>query len=33
MLKGNVLAVQYLGLYIFTAMGLGLAPGRGTKIL
>ena len=33
MLKENFPAVQYLGFYIFTAVGLGLVPGQGTKIL
>ena len=30
---GNSLAVQWLGLYTFTAEGMGLIPGRGTKTL
>ena len=30
---GNSLAVQWLGLYIFTAEGASLIPGWGTKIL
>ena len=29
---GNSLAVQWLGLHAFTAMGPGSIPGRGTKI-
>ena len=29
---GNSLAVQWLGLGAFTAMGLGSIPGQGTKI-
>ena len=32
-LTGNSLAVQWLGLYIFTAEGVSLIPGWGTKIL
>ena len=30
---GNSLAVRWLGLDAFTAVGLGLIPGQGTKIL
>ena len=30
---GNSLAVQWLGLCAFTAVGLGSIPGRGTEIL
>ena len=30
--EGNSLAVQWLGLRAFTAMGLGSIPGPGTKI-
>ena len=30
---GNSLAVQWFGLYTFTAEGMGLIPGRGIKIL
>ena len=29
---GNSLVVQWLGLHIFTASGLGSIPGQGTKI-
>ena len=32
-LTENSLAVQWLGLYIFTAEGVSLIPGWGTKIL
>ena len=30
--EGTSLAIQWLGLYTFTAKGLGSIPGRGTKI-
>ena len=30
--RGNSLAVQWLGLCVFTAEGWGSIPGRGTKI-
>lgn len=30
---GNSMVVQWIGLYIFTAKGLDLIPGWGTKIL
>ena len=32
LINGNSLAVLWLGLGTFTAVGLGLIPGRGTKI-
>ena len=31
-MRGNSLAVQWLRLRAFTAVGLGLMPGQGTKI-
>ena len=31
-LRGNFLAVQWLGLFTFTAVGLGSVPGWGAKI-
>ena len=31
-IPGNSLMVQWLRLGVFTAVGLGLIPGRGTKI-
>ena len=30
--RANSLAIQWLGLHTFTAVGPGLIPGRGTKI-
>ena len=32
LIQGNSLTVQWLGLLAFIAEGLGLIPGRGTKI-
>ena len=31
--RGSTLAVQWLGLHAFTAVGLSSIPGQGTKIL
>ena len=31
-IRGTSLAVQWLGLYAFTAVGTGSIPGQGTKI-